>query len=51
MEEPDDLQPIDEIDEIDEEEETEFATIGGGIDHRGGSSAPRWTACASSSRT
>jgi spoIIIJ-associated protein len=30
MEEPDDLQPIDEIDEIDEEEETEFATIGGG---------------------
>jgi spoIIIJ-associated protein len=36
MEEPDDLQPIDETDEtdetdeIDEDEETEFATIGGG---------------------
>jgi len=29
MEEPEDLQPIDEID--DEEEETEFATIGGGV--------------------
>ena len=62
MEEPDDLQPIDEaeevdetdeideIDEIDEEDETEFATIGAGPPSRR-PSARRWTGCARSSPT